>query len=872
MKFPRSGPPQFAKSFLQWFCKEEIVEEITGDLHEIWLEESEIKGKNFARVLYIIRVISFCKFSNIAFKNSNNNLMLFKNYILIAFRNFIKYKNHTSFNLMGLVIGLTASILMIKYVSDELSFDKQYNRHEDIYRVAQHINMETSEMTAAISPSPLGKTLLKEIPEVESFAAFSFFNNMAILVDNQKFFNSKAHYVSTNFLEIFDYPLIKGNPENVFSNPKSVLISESVALRYYGTTDLLGKTLEDVNAGTLTITGIMEDPPTNSHFTPEILYNTDNGIFENQNWGDHSYYTYIKLKEGSDLALVNHKLISFYENNLQQPIADTFGGTGNIFLQRISNIHLFSDLTFEISTNNKYRNVITMLLLAIFIVIVACINYTNLATAQSTRRVKEIGVRKVLGSNKKMILYQFYTESALITCLSAFIAILLIPILLPLFNSLTGKDYALMEILELDIMIYYVGIILLAGFLGAIYPAFFLGRFKVDEIFRKSYNFGKFKLPVNKLLNAFQFLVALVMIIMTVTVYLQIDFVKNKELGFNKDNIFKVDLKQWPGTESGKVIKQALLTNPSILDASIVRQVPGDRIMSDGLFFETPDGSFSSIQSEFNGVDENYVNLLKINLVAGRNFTTQVSDIMGKTVIVNEKLIQSLGYLKPEDALGKKVKLPLGEDHVAKIIGVIENVHLQSLHNEVLPHIMTHFTPMGSQLLVKVKNEGLWSTHDFIDNQLKEITKSTSHIISFLDQAYWEQYKADERRSEILTLFSIIIVFLSLAGLIGLVSFQIRYQAKEVNIRKVFGAEFYNILVLYIKQYVWQISIALLIALPIAIYLMNEWLISFAYHIDIPYMVLILTPLVLVSVIFIILAFKIKFSFQDSPAKYLKEN
>lgn len=864
-------PPQWAIFFLSWFCREELLEEIEGDLKEVYEEDLSRMNRFKAGMFYSVRVLSFFKLSNIQFVKSGTNLMLWKNYLLIANRNLIKHKGYTIFNLFGLTIGLCASILMIMYVLDELSYDKHLSNYNRIYRVAEHIDMENSEMRAAISPGPLGSTMLKEIPGIEAFAAFTYANRITVNVNEQKFSDPNSRMVSKNFLYVFDLPLVSGIRDEIFDQPKSLLISESRALSFFGGSDIIGTVVDVDGNGKFTITGIMKDPMENAHFQPHLLLYNGNELFEKYQWKDHSYYTYILLKDGVGAGQIKERLPTFFEKHLEQPVKESFSGTGYLFLQKMTDIHLNSDLGFELEPNGKYQYVVAMALLAVFIVLVVCINYMNMATVQATRRVKEVGIRKVLGSNRRMLMVQFFTESALITFLSSILAILLLPIFLPYFNFLADKSFDLSQLVQREIMFSYVMIVLITGILGGSYPAIFLSRFKVDEVMKKSYSLGGFRMPVSKVLNAFQFVVALVMIMLTFTVQRQIEYAKNKDLGFDKENVVKIDLKNRIGAERTQTLQNELLSNPNVLKVAAAMKAPGDDIMSDGLHFEQSDGSFTSQKTEFNAVNENFISTLNIELVAGRDFGGQASDKWGHSVIANETLVKQLGYSNSEDALGKEVELPIGLDKRSKIVGVMKDSHMKSLHHAVSPHILVNFAPIASLLLVKINGSNLQETLTFLEDKIQETTNSTSHSISFLDQAYWKQYQAEEKRGKIFAIFSSLVVLLAVMGLAGLVSFFIRFKAKEINIRKILGADFWNVLTLYIHQYVFQILVAVFFAVPISIYLIKEWLQNFAYHIPLPYDLLISNSFVLVLIILLVVSLQCRKSFLVNPTKYLKE-
>ena len=864
-------PPKWALEVLSWFCREDLLEEIEGDLAEVYREDRGRMSAFKANMLYSLRVFSFFKFSNVQFIKSGTHMMLFKNYILIAKRNLLKQKRYSLFNLFGLTIGLTASLLMILYVQYELSYDKNIPNADRIHRVGIQVNMENSEMTAAISTVSMGHTMKNEFPEVEDYATFTHFNRLTITIDEEKFSNPNSRIVTQNFLNVFDYPLLLGSKEEVFKEPNSLVISESMAMSYFGKQDILGTVVEVENRGKYTVTGVMKDLPYNVHFRLELLFYAGNDWFTRDEWTDMSYYTYILLKEGVDVSSVDEKLPDFFSLHLEEPVRENFSGTGSLFLQKLTDIHLHSNISYELGTNGNYQYVLIMLSLAIFIVLVVCINYMNMTTAQATKRVKEVGIRKVLGSNRKMLVFQFFTESALLTLASSLLAFPLVTVLLPYFNFLADKSFELSQLLEAHILLTFLLIVLATGIIGGSYPAIFLSKFKAGEVLRKNYSLGGFKMPISKVLNAFQFSVALVMVVVTLTVQRQIEYAKNRDKGFDGNNILKVDLKNRMGPDRTKTLRNELLSNPNITHVAASMKAPGDDILSDGLHFESPDGSMASLKTEFNAVNSTYVPTLGLEIVAGRNFGDQATDRWGYSVIVNETLVADLGYASPQEILGKNVSLPLGLDSDSKIVGVMKDSHMRSLHHKITPHILVNFEPITSLLLIKTDATSMSEMLGSVDDTLAEMTNSSSHEISFLDEAYWKQYQADERQSEIMSIFSSLIVLLALMGLTGLVSFFIRFKAKEINIRKILGAEFNHVLKIYVRQYFVQILLAVIVALPLAHYLTSAWLENFAYPIALPYDLMFVSGIALFVLIFFIVFIQCKMSYEVNPVKYLKK-
>ncbi len=864
-------PPRFAERFLLWFCNDAYAEEIHGDMEEIFLEEVEDLGVRRAKWRFIVRVFSFIRPRYIRRSRRVLQFTLFWNYVLIARRNLLKYKRYSLFSLFCLVLGLSSGLLMMGYVLDELSYDRFLPNHDRIYRIAQHVDMESGELNAAITPGPLGSRMKEDLSWVQDHAVVSVFNRFTFELDDEKYSEPHAHFVNRDFLKVFQYPLVAGNEDAIFEQPRSILISESLAQTFFGDQEAFGQALEVEGRGMFTVTGIMEDVPRNSHFHPQaLLYLGEEAITEN-GWLDHSFYTYVLMGENQDPESVEESLNAFHEQVLTEPLKESFAGTGYMFLQPVTDIHLQSQLNYELESNSNMTDVLSLSGLGLFILIVVAINYLNISSAQATRRIREVGVRKVLGSNRAMIIAQFYLESLMLCTIAGVLGIALAYVLLPSFNYVSGKNFDFLLLMAGSNGLLYVGLILILALISGSYAALFLSGFKIEDALRRKVSFSRLKLPVSKMLNAFQFVVSLVMIILTIAVTQQIDYARNRDLGFDQSQVLKVELTHRMGTERMQAIANELQGHHQIARVATAMKSPGDDFWADGLFFEKPDGSFGSLKTEFNAVDKNFVPALDLRVVEGRGFGLHSSDEQGMAVIVNEQVVRDLGYLENREVIGKHVELPLGRDHKAVIVGVTANAHMRSLHHKVGPQILVNFPPIATQLLVKLEGRPSSEVLAFIDEKVESFTQSNTHQVAFLDQHYWQQYEGEQRRSSLFSIFSMLTVVLAFAGLTALISFQVRLQAKNINLRKIFGAGFGDIVLSYLKSYAWQVAIGLILALPLSVYLVNRWLSNFAYRVDLPLVPMVAAGIALASGVLLVVALHAKSSFRVNPATYLSE-
>ncbi|MFY0651004.1 MAG: ABC transporter permease [Cyclobacteriaceae bacterium] len=860
-------PPQWPAKLLRWFCREELIEEIEGDLTEVFHMRIEARKALNARVLFFLGVLSYIKIDNLKFLKPSLPMMLYFSYFKLAYRNLFRKKSYGLINIGGLAIGLSATLFLSIYVLNELSYDKHIKDHNKIYRISTHATFENGETHSATTPPPLGHVLKEELPEVVAWASFHYYKRFSFKLDEQFVQEPSALYVSSTFLEVFDLALISGNKTSVFASPNSMVLSESKAMDYFGTTDVIGKVVES-DIGNMTVTGIMDDPSDQAHFRSHILVFRGDKSFLSDGWEDYNAYNYIKLN--GDVKSVEEKLPYIVEKHMAPAMKKVFNTKGELELQKLTDIHLHSDLEFEIQPNGKVEHVQALGALAIFILIVVAINYVNLSTARATTRLKEIGIRKVLGSVKGTIRVQFIVESLLIMILSSILAFVLYLAFLPSFNLLTDGSFTLTSLLDFELLMIISGIVGLIGIAGAWYPAGFVSSFGTVYVFKNNFRFGGSSLPVSKVLNAVQFGVALVMIIVTLIIHEQIGYMRDFDLGYDKDQLVKIDMKERVNPEMAKTLKAQLLNQSKVEEVTIVKQAPGEPIAVDGLKFEKPNGGFETHKISFNTADKSFIPTLDLELLSGRNFDLK-SDKMARAVLVNEALVKSLGYQSAEEILNKKVALPLGEDYYAHIIGVMKDFHLESLHKEIKPLIVVNFPYISTTLIAKVSSGDLNTTLNSIEETTREVANSTSFSVTMLDQTFWSQYQSDELRSTLMMIFSILTILMAFIGLFGLVSFSVEQRVKEMTIRKIFGAELRDVLLLFFRNYSWILVGSVVVGVPVAYQIGNSWLSGFAYRIDMPYTVFLFSILFLVAVMAAIITYKSRQSNRVNPVVNLRD-
>lgn len=729
-----------------------------------------------------------------------------------------------------MVIAFVAAIFIFLYVVNEFSYDRHFSNHKRLYRVALEILSDERELRSAITVAPLGRQLKEAIPEVVEFATFSSHSRVGLIVDNETFIEPSTIVVTRNFLDVLDFKLKTGNPENALSKPYSILISESRAIKYFGSTNVIGQVIRQAQWGDFKITGILEDPPKETHFQPQAVIYLNDDHFPLDEWKALQFYNYILLQDRAQREIVEEKLSNFYQAYLKE----SFGERGSLFLQNVTDIHLHSDLDREHLPNGSLKKVVQLASLGFFIVLVACINYMNLSTTEAVKRMKEIGIRSVMGSTKSMLRCQWLIESSLIILLSLVISIALVILLIPFFNEISNKTLTLAYLLNRQVFLGLFILFFAVAIIGGAYPGIFLARLKPVFLFRKTFKLGSRHIPLGKFLNAIQFFIAILAVSLTAIVYSQMSFIREFELGAELDQIVKVDLKQRIRPQKQQTYKNELLVNPNIQQVSFLGQSLGTGLFgAGGLAFETADGNFMQIEeAEFNTADQGMIPTLGIEMLAGNNFSEGEADSLSSgQAIINETLLKSLGYTLPEEVIGKHIKVPNSQD-VTLIIGVVKDFHHLSLHHKIKPLAIVNFLPLNTTLLVKMNNERLAEGIPFIHKTIEDLTGSSSHEITFLDEAFHQQYHSDEIQGKILTSFSILTLSISLIGLIGLISFSFELKKKAMTIRKVFGAGLNQIFYLFARESLATVGCSLLVAIPVAIFMGKKWLSNFAYRID----------------------------------------
>jgi putative ABC transport system permease protein len=792
---------------------------------------------------------------------------MIKNYFKIAWRNLWKDKQYSFLNIFGLTIGITFSLFLILYVIDELSYDKHHEKAQQIYRVVSYVNEPEKAMKWANTQAPLAQTLKQDYPEIQQVVRFVKADKVAYIKGTKQFKEEKIFYTDSAVFNVFTYSFIEGSPTKALSEPNSLVLTEALAIKYFGNVKgILGESIKDSRGEVFKITGVVKNSPPNSHLIADGFISASSlpKDFANS-WGQFGrFYTYVLLSDKANAAAFEKKLLPIYDKYMAQIFAQ-FNIKVHYGLQAITAIHLSTDFDNEPGESGSMSYVYIFSLVALFMLVIASINYMNLTTARSMRRAKEIGIRKVSGSQRWQLISQFLVESITITLIALVISLVLVVVLLPIFNEISGKFFTFYSVIQPKVLAFLLGIIFLVGFIGGTYPAFYLTRFNPVTVLkgRLLESFGN--VGLRRVLVTTQFTISMVMIICTWVVFDQLQFMKKKDLGFNKEQVLSIKIDPQISSDT-RVLKTEVLAQNNIVSASLSEAVPGSPINFNLFTIETKNG-FVDKGVEVYGIDEDYCKTLGISLIKGRNFSFNTPADTLNSVIVNEAMVKEFEWDTP---LGKKIKFPGDTSgRYWQVVGVVKDFNQKSLYNPMQPLIM-FYNPRSAGLQVKLNPADINNTLAKIESIWKKWNPNTAFEYTFLDQAFNSQFEADQKRAKIFTSFSILTVLISCLGLLGLVAFTTQQRQKEISIRKVVGASVFNIIPLIIKNFIFLVGIACLIAFPIAYYFMHKWLQTFPYRTDLKASIFIVSAVIVLFITFATVSFHAIKAAITNPIKSLR--
>ena len=795
-------------------------------------------------------------------------IIMIKNLLLIAARNFKKDKWYSLLNILGLTIGITFSLFLIFYVRDELNYDRYNKKADRIFRIVSYIQERDKNTNWTLTQAPLAATLKKDYPEVEESARFMGKERTLFKYGENNFYETKIYYADSTVFRIFTYPFIEGNAAHALTEPNSIVISKTLADKYFGkNSSAIGKTLRTVY-DVYKVTGVIQDVPHNSHLRFDMLISWSS-LPKNQNgdgnWGNFNNFTYVLLKPATSAAAFNKKLVPMYEKYMA-PLFAQFNVKMHYGVQPITEIHLHSKLEREPEELGSMSYIWIFSAVAFFMMLIASINYMNLTTARSARRAKEIGIRKVTGCSKKQLVLQFLGESVITALVAVLLSFLLAMLLIPSFNTLSGKEFTLRTLFQPFNIFLLLGIGVFTGLVGGSYPAFYLSSFQPVSILKGTLSKASGNINLRRTLVVLQFSISMIMLICTWVVYSQLSYLRKKDVGFNKDQVVIVTVNTGQD-ERGKINAM----NNDFRSVAGVKMVgsgncyPGNPNINFNLFRIQTDSGFVDKAVECYAIDENFLPTLNIPVVKGRNFSG-LSDTL-HSIVVNEAMVKHFGW---KEAIGKRVKFP-GDtsSNYLEVVGVVKDFNQESLYNPIAPLLM-FYGPNGNMIQLKMNTGNLKTSIAQIGNTWKKYFPNLPFEYKFLDEDFNSQYAADQKRGKIFAAFSLLTIIITCLGLLGLTAFTTQQRQKEISIRRVMGASIAQIVSLVTVNYLWLALIAALIAFPIAYYFMHNWLSIFPYNPGLSVIPFILSALVIVLTAVITVMFHSTKAALSNPAESLR--
>ncbi|MFC1563405.1 ABC transporter permease [candidate division KSB1 bacterium] len=762
---------------------------------------------------------------------------MFGNYIKIAFRNIVRYKGYTFINIFGLAAGIVCCLMIYLYVQDELSYDKYNENSDNIYRIVNSGTIRGNQLSVPLVSGPWGPAMVQEFPEVLNAVRFKTPDSQWLIeYQDKKFFERGFYFTDSTYFSVFTVEMVKGDPKTALDAPFSVVITEEMAEKYFGDEDPLGKIIKGDLVIEFTVTGVMKKHPRTSHMNFDFLASIDTireardvsgfPIYGNllNNWQQFGIYTYILLQENADPDIVEQKMKAMLDERLGRMFS-TFGIELSPYLQKMTDIHLESHLDNEIEPNSDIKLVYIFSAVAVFILIIASINYMNLSTARSAARAKEVGLRKVAGAYKKQLIVQFLSESIIFALIASVIAAAVVVLLLPAFNSVSGKELVIGTLLNPQMFLFLTAMFIGVGLISGSYPAFLLSMYRPSEVLSGNIKSRGSSALLRKILVLVQFSLSVVLIIAFSTVSRQMEFINNKDLGFTKDNIIAIRLPDSGLRARFESLKDALLTNSNIISVSGSNSIPGGDF---GLGLLAPEGRPASenINVTMTTAGYDFDKTFDFEIIEGRGFQEEFTADMGNAVLINEEAARQFGF-----ETGSEKRLSAGGQFVFNVVGVVKDFHFKSLHESIEPFVFTLQDPNSYfWAFVRFNGSNFTDVIGYVERTWREVNPQHPFDYVFVDEYYDRQYQSEQRMSSLSSFFTVIAILIACLGLFGLASFTAEQRTKEIGIRKVLGASVSGIVLILSREFTKWVVFSVGLAWPIAYYFMGKWLEGFAYR------------------------------------------
>ncbi len=811
-------PPKSAKFLLRILSSREKYDAYIGDIEEIFFERINHFGVKMAKRWYwweVIKAIPRFLTESIRWRT-----IMFKNYLKVAIRIIGRHKGYSLINMAGLAVGLAAFILIALYVQYELSFDKYHEKSNRIYRVVRP--------GRAVTPPPLGPTLMQEFPEVLSAARIIMSQNVLVSPGEEHFLEDKVYWVDPETFEIFSIPFMKGDPKTALNDPSAILLSAGTAVKYFGSNDPMGKVLRIGERHVYKVSGIFLDMPANSHFVMDVVLPLTSYFQITSNdmtsWYKNYIYTYFLLHEGVDPDSLENKFpallkkFKYKGSEIENRDIPTWSA------QPLSKIHLHSHLRQEIEANNDVKYILLFSSIAFLILFIACVNYMNLATARSVQRGKEVGMRKVVGARRSQLVKQFLGESTALTLLAMVISIIIVLLALPAFNRLVERQLSLNPATNPQLLLGLVVIIIFVGLFAGSYPSMVISGFRPISVLSGAYIRSSKGSGLRNILVLSQFSITIILIVCTLTVKKQLNFVKNTDVGYSKEQIITLSVRDKAVRQNIQTIKTELMRYSDVTAVATSDNLPNniDNFTHPDWLNTDPD---ADIPIYYNTADYDFIRLFDMKIVEGRNFSMDFPSDKKGAFLVNEAAVKAAGWESP---IGREIVHWRGD--TGKIVGIMEDFHLHSFHRPIDPLYIFLDENDFSYISVKTKSANIPATIDYVKGVMKKFSPKYPFVYSFFDDLFEKAYQTEQRMFAIFGSFAVLAIIIACLGLFGLTSFATEQQTKEIGIRKVLGASIGGIITQLMSNFLKWVIVGNLIAWPIAYFAMTKWLQNFAYR------------------------------------------
>ncbi|WP_339753604.1 ABC transporter permease [Algoriphagus aquimarinus] len=808
---------------------------------------------------------------------------MLKNYFKIAWRNLQKKKVYSFINIVGLGVGMACCVLIFMFVQDELSYDNYHEKGYRIYRVlhgeAAVDGVEEGSSTEDFwvwGNAPIGPAMQLDFPEIEKVVQFSGRADILFTVNDQTQQEEGVFFMDSTVFDVFSWELVEGNPKTALVAPFSVVLTESTARKYFGDVAALGKTIKGseaagrANAGDYTVTGVMKDLPSNSHFKFNTLLSLSTfkqsrpGIFDA--WGYVDTYTYFLANEQFDKVNFEAKVPGFIEKRA----GEDNGPNYTIAIEPLKDVYLRTVAQRQPGDTGSQTNIYVFSVIGLFILAIAMINFMNLSTARSMERAKEVGIRKSIGADRNSLIFQFLGESLIIVILAAIVAVIFVSVALPMMNNLTGKVLEVNRVINWQTIPVFFGIVVAIGLLAGSYPAFVLSSFRPVSILKGINKTDARGVNLRKGLVVFQFSLSIALIAGTIIVYSQMSHLLDKDMGFDKEQMLVIDYNYDEQVNNVSSALESELENiPTIQSVAFSRSVPGSHFPNAGTTIESPEGEMVMMGQGIFQVGLDFINHFDLELVAGRSYSRDYPSDSTSALVLNEAAARQYGYANPADIVGKKFDQ---WGRAGEVIGVVKDFNYISLHSKVEPLTLPFEAYASRYVSLKVSGDDIPATLSEVEKVWKQLAPHRPFIYSFLNEDFNKQYESDFRFRQIFTTFSILAILIACLGLLGLATYTAEQRTKEIGIRKVLGANIGSIVGLLSKDFIKLVLVAIVVATPLAWFAMNKWLEGFAYQVPVHWWVFLVSGFLAVIVALVTISSQAIKAAMMNPVKSLKSD